>query len=844
MDQGAAQGEARLAVEGIVKTFPGVRALDDVAFDCRPGEIHGLVGENGAGKSTLMRVLAGVHQPDAGNIRIGGKAVALDGPTAARRHGIAMVYQDTRLVAELDVAQNVWLGHEPGGRLLVDRRTMDAATGRLLARLGLDLDLRRRVAELTQAERQLVEIARALATDAQTLILDEPTSSLTPREVGRLFAILRDLRAEGRSVVFISHRLPEVLEITDRVTVMKDGKVVATLPTAGATAEGLVGLMVGREIGMAFPPKATDPGPVRLEVEGLSGPGFGPIDLLLRAGEIVGLGGIQGNGQEAILRALAGLTPASGRLRLDGREVAAIGPAAAIEAGLVYVPGDRRRDSLFLQHPIRANMAVPLLPRWSRGGIVDRTTEREAVASMMERLEVRARSAEEPVGRLSGGNQQKVVFGRWLLAGPKIFLLEEPTQGVDVGTKLELYRLVRELAAGGAAVLLLSSDVIELIGLCDRVLVVARGRIVDAVPGTELSEERIVGAAVSGGPEAGGAADKESSGRRRLGPAALALRRYGSALLLALIILAIGAFTASRSPYFLTPRNLGNLALQTTPLALAALGQTFAILLGGVDLSIGPMMSLTTAIASYLLTGDAILSLLAGTIACLGAGLAVGLGNGSLIRFFRMPDLVATLASFSMVFGLALIVRPAPGGSVALPFMDLVTMRLGQVPIAAVLTLLVFAALELLLLRGRLGLALYATGAGEEAAYLAGIRTARVRMLVYVFAGLMAAVAGLVVAARIGSGDPQAGASFTLASITAVVVGGASIFGGSGTLIGTLLGALLLILVQNALNQLHVSAYWQYVWTGGVLLVAVAAYAARDLGVRAILAGAIRGERA
>ncbi len=788
-----------------------------------------------------MRVLAGVHQPDAGSIRIEGRTVALEGPTAARRHGIAMVYQDTRLVAELDVAQNVWLGHEPGGRLLVDRRAMDEATGRLLARLGLDLDPRRRVAELAPAERQLVEIARALATDARTLILDEPTSSLTPREVGRLFAILEGLRDEGRSIVFISHRLPEVLAITDRVTVMKDGTVVATLPTAAANADQLVGLMVGREIGTAFPPKTASTGPVRLEVEGLSGSGFGPIDLLLRAGEIVGLGGIQGNGQETLLRALAGLVPASGRVRLDGADMTGIGPAAAIEAGLVYVPADRRRDSLFLQHPIRANMAVPLLPRWSRHGIVDRTAERGAVGSMMERLRVRAPSAEETVGRLSGGNQQKVVFGRWLLAGPKVFLLEEPTQGVDVATKLELYRLVREQAAAGAAVLLLSSDVIELIGLCDRVLVVARGRIVDAIPDAELTEERIVGAAVTSEREEGGTAAAERVRQERLGPAALALRRYGSALLLAVIILAIGAFTASRSPYFLTPRNLGNLALQTTPLALAALGQTFAILLGGVDLSIGPMMSLTTAIASYLLTGDATLSLLAGTVACLAAGLAVGLGNGGLIRLFRLPDLVATLASYSMVFGLALIVRPSPGGSVALPFMDLVTTRVGQVPIAAILTLLAFGLLELLLVRGRLGLAVYATGASEEAAYLAGIRTARVRLLVYLFSGLTAAVAGLVVAARIGSGDPQAGASFTLASITAVVVGGASIFGGSGTLVGALLGALLLILVQNALNQLHVSAYWQYVWTGGVLLVAVAAYAARDLGTRAILARAMRG---
>ncbi|MBX6321783.1 MAG: ATP-binding cassette domain-containing protein [Rhodospirillaceae bacterium] len=820
---GTATAAPLLSVEGIVKTFPGVRALAGVAFDCRAGEIHGLVGENGAGKSTLMRVLAGVHAPDAGTIRLRGTPVAFDGPQAARRLGIAMVYQDTRLVGELDVAQNVWLGHEPGGGLIMDRAAMERETARLMARLGIAIDPRRRVAELSTAERQLVEIARALATDAAVLILDEPTSALAAGEVERLFAVLDGLRREGRSIVFISHRIPEVLRITDRVTVMKDGEVMATLDTAAADAGTLVRLMVGRDIAMAFPPKAAAPGAVRLEVSDLSVPGrLGGVSFVLRAGEIVGLGGIQGSGQRTIARAAAGLMPAQGEVRLDGQSVLGIGARRAIARGLVYVPADRRRESLFLPHSLRENVAVPHLTRWSRAGILERGREAAAAARTIERLAVRTPSPEQAVSALSGGNQQKVVFGRWLLAEPKVLILDEPTQGVDVATKLELYRLVREQAARGTAVLLLSSDVLELIGLCDRVLVVAQGRIVDEVPSQELSEERIVGAAVTS--EAGATAAGAAAARAGVGYGSLLLRRYGSALLLLALILALGAYTASASPWFLTQRNLGNLALQVVPLALAALGQLAVILLAGVDLTVGPLISLTTAIASFLLAADDAGPVAAGLVACLGTGLAVGLGNGLLIRLFRIPDLVATLATYSVVFGLALIVRPSPGGSVAGGFMDAVTWKLGTFPVVAIAVLALYLVAEILLLRGRLGARLYATGASEEAAYLCGIPTARIRVIAYAFSGLAAAVAGLVIAARIGSGDPQAGIPFTLSSITATVVGGASIFGGRGTAVGTLLGCVLLILVQNALNQLHVSAYWQYIWTGALLLVAVGIY--------------------
>ena len=839
---GAEQGTERsgpvLALIDINKSFPGVRALKHANFDCLPGEIHGLVGENGAGKSTLMRVLAGVLRADSGTIRVRGNEVELNSPRHAHDLGIAMVYQDTRLVDDLDVAQNIWLAREPGAFLLVDRRTMEVEAKLILQRLGLDIDLHRLVRELSTAERQIVEIARALTTNPAVLILDEPTSSLDRSEVERLVSILRNLRETGTGIVFISHRLPEVLEISDRITVMKDGEIVETVANQGITEDYLVSLMVGRQLSLAFPPKQSKPGSTALEVVGFASPPyFRDITFMVNAGEIVGLGGIQGNGQREIARALFGLLPASGEVKLNGSRVVFRSPSDAIRAGMVYVPADRRGESLFVQHSISQNVAAPHLPVWSRYGVLDQSQEKKAVSGIIDRFRVRTPSSEQPIGFLSGGNQQKVVVGRWLLARPKIYIFDEPTIGVDVATKLELYRVLRRLADEGAAVLVLASDLLELIGLSDRILVVAHGTIVDRVPAAEATEERIVGSAVSQAkpsdkrdaestnPAISNRLYKEvrfASSRKPLGLAEIAWRRYAGAALLAALILVISIYTTTRSPYFLTERNLGNLVIQIVPLAFVAIGQMAVILVGGIDLSVGPLMSLTTTLASYLVVNGQYGGF--GAFLCLCVGLLVGALNSVLIFGFKIPDLISTLSTYSVVLGLALTVRPSPGGTVSDAFSDVVTARFGWLPVAGLLVLAFSAIAEFCLVRSRIGVRLYATGSRAEAAFLVGIPVNRVRLLTYLFSGVIAALAGLVIAARIGSGDPQAGTQFTLSSIAAVVVGGTSVFGGRGTVVGTLLGAILLVLMQDVLNQLHVTAYYQYIWTGGLLLVAVALY--------------------
>jgi ribose transport system ATP-binding protein len=822
-----------LAVEGISKRFPGVLALNGISFDCRAGEIHALVGENGAGKSTLMRVLAGVYQPDEGTIRIAGQPVTITTPAEAGRLGVAMVYQDTRLVPDLDVAQNVFLGREPGG-VLVNYGAMRAQSTRLLSSLGEAIDPRRPVRDLSVAERQIVEIARALSVGARVLILDEPTSALGPPDVDRLFAILRDLKASGTSVVFISHRLPEVFAIADRVTVMKDGEIVGSVAAAETTHDAVVSMMVGRDLAVAFPPRNDAPGDVVLTAERLVIPGaLQPASFEVRAGEVLGLGGITGSGQDSLVRALFGLENAAGELTLDGKPVTIKNPAEAIEAGIVYLPADRRGEGMFLPHSVRENIALPHLRDWARLGIVDPAREAKAVSDQIAALDVKTPSAEQPVGLLSGGNQQKVAFARWLLSDPKLCIFDEPTQGVDVGTKIEIYRIIREIAARGVGVIVVSADVLELMGLSDRILIVANGRIVDEVKGAEATEERIVGRAVGAGEAVGTTAAKSEKPRpapHRVRPSRTAdafLARYGAALLLAAIVAGLAAYTAGQSPYFLTARNMANLGVQVSPLLIVALGQFTVILLGGIDLSTGPTISLTTAIASFLLIPDPPLGFAAGIAICLAAGIAVGLGNGILIRVLELPDLIATLATFSIVAGLALIVRPAPGGLLSGEFADAILMRVGDVPAVFVLALLATLLFEVLLIRGRVGIRLYAVGSSEESAYVAGIPVGRIRFAAYVLCGLFAAIAGLVVAARIGSGDPQAGANFTLLSVTAVVLGGTSIFGGRGTALGVLVAAVLIMLIQNAMNQLHVSAYWQYVLTGALTLLAVAMYAQR-----------------
>ncbi|MGD6742182.1 sugar ABC transporter ATP-binding protein [Streptomyces sp. BH106] len=494
-----------LTMSGITKSFPGVRALDGVDLEVQAGEVHCLLGQNGAGKSTLIKVLAGAHQPDDGVITWRGDQVALRSPIAAMRLGIATIYQELDLVEALSVAENVFLGHEPtAGGFVVRGRAARTETAALLRRLGHpEIDPERLVGDLSAAHQQIVSMARALSHDVRLMVMDEPSAALDPDEVENLFRIVGDLTAEGVAVVYISHRLEEIRRIGDRVTVLKDGRAVAVgLPAERTPTRDIISLMTGRNVEYVFPDRPnsgphTDP---VLKVQGLTRTGeFAPFDLDIRPGEIVGLAGLVGSGRSEILETIYGARkPTAGQIHVDGRQLRTGSVRAAVRAGLGLAPEERKAQALLMLESVTRNVSVSSMSRFSYGGWMDRGREREAARSATRELSLSPADPSVLVRTLSGGNQQKAVLARWLLRGCRVLLLDEPTRGVDVGARAELYAVIRRLADEGLAVLLVSSEVPEVLGLADRVLVLREGRVIHESPATDLDEHAVLDLVIEG----------------------------------------------------------------------------------------------------------------------------------------------------------------------------------------------------------------------------------------------------------------------------------------------------------------------------------------------------------
>jgi ribose transport system ATP-binding protein len=484
-----------LRMSGIGKSFSGVTVLDDVDLELRAGETHALLGGNGAGKSTLMKILEGVYTLDRGEIEIGGRPVQLPTPQAARKHGVAMIFQEFSLVPTLSVAQNIYLSREARTRAgLIDDRALERRAAELLAELGVEIDARTEVGRLSTANMQLVEIAKALSQEARILIMDEPTASLAHSEVEALFGIIERLKARGITIVYITHRLEEVIAVADRVTVLRDGSVVDTRPTGELDMESLIELIVGRTVGraMQYSERPVDrTGTPLLELRGLTTPsGLHEVDLQLHAGEILGLAGLMGSGRSELARAVFGIDPvASGEILLRGEPVRIRRPADAIERGIVLVPEDRRAQGLVLSHSVEANLTLPLLRRLAHGGMLDDREGQRIAQRYVERLGIRTRSLGATVRRLSGGNQQKVVLAKWLATEPDVLILDEPTVGVDIGTRSEIVDLVRALADQGKAVIVISSELAEVLALADRILVLREGRVHRSIGRMDVSGE-------------------------------------------------------------------------------------------------------------------------------------------------------------------------------------------------------------------------------------------------------------------------------------------------------------------------------------------------------------------
>ena len=487
-----------LELKNIAKRIGGVEVLHGVSFGLRPGEVHALLGENGAGKSTLIKVITGIHQPDGGEIFLNDKHVHFDDPLQARLAGIAAIYQELSLCPDLNVAENIFLGRQPttvGGS--INWRKLYSEADRLLTSLGVHLDLKAKARSLSIAQMQSVEIARAFSLNARILIMDEPTSSLTLKEVAELFGLVRRLRDEGTAIIFISHRLEELFEVADRVTVLRDGSYVDTRLVKDVTRDDLVRLMVGRTISNLFPKQDVKPGDIALKVEHLSLTGiFEDINFELHKGEILGMAGLVGAGRTDVARAIFGVVPpTSGTIQIEGRQVEITSPQQAIRLGLAYVPEDRQLHGLIPAMSITSNISLPILKEYARRGWLQDKAERTAAFSAARQMEVRANSIWQLARTLSGGNQQKVVLAKWLSTKPRILILDEPTRGIDVGTKAAVHALMSNLAAEGIAILMISSELPEVLGMSDRILVMHEGQMTALFSRAEATQENIISAA-------------------------------------------------------------------------------------------------------------------------------------------------------------------------------------------------------------------------------------------------------------------------------------------------------------------------------------------------------------
>ncbi|MGO8831372.1 MAG: sugar ABC transporter ATP-binding protein [Roseiarcus sp.] len=494
---GAVPGtEYLLEVENVRKSFPGVLALDNVSFRLKRGHVHARMGENGAGKSTLMKIIAGIYEPDSGSFRLKGQEIRLTSPLDALQYGIAMIHQELNLMNYMTVAENIWIRREPlNGLGFVRHHEMRRRTRELFDRLDIRIDPEAEVRDLSVANRQMVEIAKAVSYNSDILIMDEPTSALTEKEVTHLFQIIRTLKAQGTGIIYITHKMNELFEIADEVSVFRDGRFVGEHPAASVTRDEIIKLMVGREITQMFPKQIVPIGDVVLSVKNLTLEGrFRDISFDLRKGEILGLAGLVGSGRSNVAETLFGVTPAtSGTIAIEGSEIAIRNPGVAMDAGMAFLTEDRKESGCFLLLSVVDNMQVAVLrDKYVRAGFVDESAIEKLCREQTARLRVRTPDLDEPVLNLSGGNQQKVLIARWLMTHPRILILDEPTRGIDVGSKAEIHRLISELAANGVAVLMISSEMPEVLGMSDRVLVMHEGRMTGIVERKDATQVKIM----------------------------------------------------------------------------------------------------------------------------------------------------------------------------------------------------------------------------------------------------------------------------------------------------------------------------------------------------------------
>ena len=828
--------EPLASLRGVGKSYGGTRALEGINLELRAGEVHALCGENGAGKSTLIKILAGSVPLDEGEIRVAGRALPGGDVLAAEAAGIAVIHQELVAFSHLDARDNLFVGREPRrfGGLLLDRPRTDRETRALLDSLGENgIDPARPVGELSLAQGQMVGIARALSQRCRVLILDEPTASLSARETDVLFGIIRRLRGEGVAILYVSHRLEEIFALSDRITVLRDGRHVATQPTGELDQEQLIRLMVGRELLRVEHEERPSAAPADaaplLEVANLSRAGqFADVSLRVGRGEIVGLAGLVGAGRSETAQAIFGLaTPDAGTVQLRGETLPAGSPRAAMARGLALVPEDRQGCGLVLPMSVGQNLSMVVLPTLTHGGLTDARREADLVARLLRELAVKAAGPDAPAHTLSGGNQQKLVLGKWLAARPAVLILDEPTRGVDVGAKAEIYRLIRRLAADGLGVLLISSDLPEVLALSDRVLVMRGGRVSGELTRTGATQEKILALAIPRKTAAEDAGETgESSAPRTAGVLSrwAARREFAVAALLVVTFGLVGGINRA----FFEPGNLRDLLVGIVPAAIVGCGLTFVIVTGEIDISVGSLLGLLAAALGILCSPSRVgLPVGVAIVLTLGLSALVGLVNGLLVAVARVPSIIVTLGMLTALRGVTELViagRWITDLPPALRWWG--TGSILGVRVSILVAALVVAASAAFARLTPLGRRVYAVGSNPHAARLAGLSSAWIKVFVFTLTGLLVGVAAVVSVPQLSVIESGTGIGLELLVVTCAVVGGASVSGGKGTILGTLLAVTLLGGIRTALIFLNLgerSVYWERAIQGGFILAAVLA---------------------
>lgn len=802
-----------LELSGICKVFGKTIALSGVNFTAVKGEVHAIIGENGAGKSTLISVASGVLAATEGTVKIEGVEISGTDPDVFRNAGVSVAFQHPPLPPHLTVVEALSLsaaniGHEGGeakAQALIDRVTLGS----------LSVLPKNKIADLSIGQRHVVEIARALASNPKILVLDEPTEPFKEDDVTHLFALIKKLKTQGVAIIYISHRLNEVEDIADRISVLRDGELVETRSSSEFTRAEIVSLIVGRPLSQVFPPKRTgDVQPsIAMEVKGLSGDRFHDVSFSVQRGEIIGIAGVEGQGQRGLMRSLAGLEHCSGRVLLEGRPLDYNNRSEAREAGVSFVPDDRHHEGLFLSLSVRDNLGAGNLRSTEDSLFIDRLAEETEVEDIIKSLKIRTSSTDATIASLSGGNQQKVLIGREIAGNPRILRTDEPTKGVDIGSKSDIYNKLRELANAGVTVIVSSSDGVELEGVCDRVLVMARGTIAKELSGDHVTEAEIISANLTAGEKVKKQTmvDVKSSGLSKLIES-----KWLPVLALSLASLVIIYFATSANDRFLSVYNLSNIQVQLATLALIAFGQLFVMLLGEIDFSAGPLTGFVVVLASFWLPeGASGPMLVLASIAIIATAALIGFLQGYISIKLKLHSIVVTLAGFFALQGISLALRPIPGGTISYGFVDTALYMMGPVSAVFALAIVMVVLFERTLFKGSFGRKLRALGSDRDASVKLGLKPNVIVPAAFALNGALIGVAGLVLAATVGVGTGTAGVNYTLMSITAVVLGGTIISGGAGSFIAVLFGAILVQVTFSATAFMQVGVEWQY-WMVGL----------------------------